>query len=183
MRLLTTAAAFVAATAMNTLSVAEEQRRHSLSRRYGRAAWYVHLALVTPPWVVFLASLWGLGDRVRWPLPRSLRLLGPPLVAAAIGIWSQAFRQLGPARTGNGDVFGHASPEPVHAGIFALLENPMYDSYALAFVGTALWKANGIYLLLAAESFVLLNLIEARVENRARAPTQPSRVSIICGRF
>ena len=42
----------------------------------------------------------------------------------------------------------------------------MYDSYALALVGWALYRENAVNLLLAGESFILLNRLEARVENR-----------------
>jgi hypothetical protein len=42
----------------------------------------------------------------------------------------------------------------------------MHDSYFIAFVGAGLHHANAVYLLLAAESYLLLNRFEARVENQ-----------------
>lgn len=49
-------------------------------------------------------------------------------------------------------------------GVFRIVANPMYDGYTLAF-GQALRCRNAVYLLLAAESYLLLNRIEARIEN------------------
>ncbi len=82
-------------------------------------------------------------------------------------LWLWTFAQLGPVRTANGNIFGRGPTEPVDEGPFRYLQNPMYDSYLLTFVGLALWKANAQYLVLALESYVLLNLVEGRVENRA----------------
>ena len=45
----------------------------------------------------------------------------------------------------------------------------MYDSYALALTGLALQRANAVYLPLAGASLLLLNQIEARIENRGVA--------------
>lgn len=49
---------------------------------------------------------------------------------------------------------------------FSRWNHPMYDSYVVLFVGLALWRSNAGYSVLAVESFLLVNLIEALVENR-----------------
>jgi protein-S-isoprenylcysteine O-methyltransferase Ste14 len=165
-RLLITMGAFALAAGVNTASVAVQQRFSLLTRRFGRRGWYVHLAIVIPPWTGFLILLPGLGRCVRWPLPRHLRLLGAPLLVIAAILWLLAFGQLGPTRTGNGNVFGRGSQEPVRGGIFRVLRNPMYDSYVLAFIGAAFRSLNGVYLLLAGEAYILCHQLEARVENR-----------------
>jgi protein-S-isoprenylcysteine O-methyltransferase Ste14 len=164
--------AFAFAAAVNTGSVAIQQRSQLLTRTVGSAAWYFHLGLISPPWIWFLALLRDLEQHVRWPLPDRARPLGSALLAAAGLIWLVAFRQLGPARVANGNFFGRAPTAPVAGGIFRWLRDPMYDAYALAFIGAALRRANAAYLLLAAESLVLLNGCEASVENR---PLFPSR--------
>src|SRR5262245_27855131 len=156
-RLLVTVSAFALAAGTNTLSVELEARRGHLTRRFGRRAWYVHLALVTPPWVGFLALLPGLGRHVRWPLPRRLRPLGAAFLAIAVLLWLQAYRQLGAVRVANGDHFGRRPRQRVAGGVFRFLANPMYDSYALGLVGLALLRRNAAYLLLAGESYLLLN--------------------------
>ncbi len=165
-RLLVTLLAFAAATGVNTASVALQQRRACFTRWFGRRGWYAHLALVLPAWGTFLALLLGLGRAVRWPLPQRARPVGTAALAVAALLWLLTFHQLGAARTANGDIFGHDSRPPVRGGPFRFRRNPMYDSYALALVGLALHRANAVYLPLAGASLLLLNQIEARVENR-----------------
>ena len=164
--LLTAAALFAIAAGVNTGSVALQQRGQHLTRRFGRAAWPVHLALITPPWALFLLSVAKLNRRARWPLPAMMRSLGVPVLAAAGLLWTAAFKKLGRARMANGYFFGAADSERVSEGVFRWLENPVYDSYALALVGKALLRADARYLVLAAESLLLLNGLEASVENR-----------------
>lgn len=158
--------AFAAAAGANTVSVMIQQSRQVLTRRFGRRGWYVHLALTAPLWGVFVYLLSGLGRHVIWPLPASLRPAGVALLVVGAALWLAAFVQLGPERTANGFFFGRGPAEPVTSRLFARLRNPMYDSYALAFVGLACTRANGAYLLLALESYLLLNVVEASVENR-----------------
>lgn len=165
--LLLTMAAFALAAGINTGSVALQLRTGLLTRRYGSKAWYVHLAAVTPAWLLFLYLLSNIGRHRGWALPEQLRPAGIFILVIASGLWLWAFTQLGPERTANGNIFGRGPAEPVDKGPFRLLRNPMYDSYLLAFVGLALWKANAQYFLLALESYLLLNVLEARVENRA----------------
>ncbi|MGD9893737.1 MAG: methyltransferase [Dehalococcoidia bacterium] len=173
-RLLVTMVLFTTAAGVNTASVAFQQRTAYLTRRFGPYGWCIHLVTVISLWVCFLALLPGLGRRVRWPLPSLVRPWGVPLlVVAALG-WLIAFLQLGGTRTGNGNFFGHGSTEPVCGGIFALLRNPMYDSYVLALVGAALHSGNAVYLLLAGQAAVLFH-IEADIENRPFASHRRAR--------
>ncbi len=160
-------ASFALAAGINTASVALQLRTGFLTRRYASRAWYVHLALITPGWLLFLYLVSILGRHRGWPLPEQLRPAGLFMVAASCALWLWTFAQLGAERTANANIFGRGPTEPVERGLFRYLQNPMYDSYILAFAGLALWKANAQYLLLAMESFVLLNLVEAHVENRA----------------
>ncbi len=160
-------AAFALAAGINTASVALQLRTGFLTRRYASKAWYVHLAIVTPGWLLFLYLVSTLGRHREWPLPEQLRPAGILLLALGSALWIWTFVQLGAERTANGNIFGRGPTEPVEKGAFRYLENPMYDSYILAFAGLALWKANAQYLLLALESYVLLNLVEASVENKA----------------
>ncbi|MGI8552941.1 MAG: PEMT/PEM2 family methyltransferase [Dehalococcoidia bacterium] len=178
-RLFLTIAAFALAAGVNTASVAFQQRSAYLTRKFGRHGWAVHLAVVTPLWVSFLALLPGLGRRVRWPLPARLRPFGTPLFLTAAMLWLLAFRKLGATRTGNGNLFGHGSQEPVSGGIFRLTRNPMYDSYVLAFIAAALRSLNGMYLVLAGAAYVLCHRIEARVENQPLR--QRSDLESYCG--
>jgi protein-S-isoprenylcysteine O-methyltransferase Ste14 len=174
-RLVLTMSTFALAAGANTASVAVEQRWSLLTRWLGRRGWYVHLGIVVPLWALFLALVPGLGRYVSWPISGRLRPLGTVLLGAAALLWLLAYRQLGGARTANGNIFGHGSRARVDGGVFRILRNPMYDSYALALAGLALRRGNSVYLLLAAESFLLLNQVEARVENRLLGESRPER--------
>lgn len=173
-RLVLTLGMLVLATCVNTASVAAQQHGHYLTRWFGRRGWYVHLALVLPPWLAFLALLPGLNRHVHWPLPRAGRRYGGLVLALAGVLWVLAYRALGAARTGNGNFFGRAPDAPVDSGLFRLRTNPMYDSYTLALVGLALIRQNAAYLPIAAASIPLLHGLEAGIENRPFAGTDGS---------
>lgn len=164
--LILTIVIFAVAAGINTGSVVLQRRNGFLTRRFGARGWYLHLALITPGWVVFLILLARIGNHVRWPLPSALRPVGVVLLLMSSGTWLWAFAQLGPERVANGYFFGRGPREPVEGGLFRQLRNPMYDSYLVALVGLALFRAKAVYLVLALESYLLLNLMEARVENR-----------------
>jgi protein-S-isoprenylcysteine O-methyltransferase Ste14 len=126
----------------------------------------VHLGLVTTAWGVFVLTLFHPGVQVRWPLSRSLRPAGFVLLGVSASIWLWAAARLGPTRLANGPFFGRGPATAVRDGPYRWLRNPIYDSYALAFVGAGLVKTNAAFFLLAAESYLLLNVMEAGVENR-----------------
>ncbi|MEX2586717.1 MAG: methyltransferase [Actinomycetota bacterium] len=171
--LMLTAVAFVLAAGINTASVAVQSRTGVLTRWFGARAWYVHLGITLPAWGAFLFLLVDLGRHVRWPLPEELVGAGVFLLCASAALWVVTFVQLGPERVANGYFFGRGPTEAVEGGVFRWLRNPMYDSYLMAFLGLALFKANAVYLIMAAESYLLFNVIEARVENRPFRPQEP----------
>ena len=166
-RLALTAAVFALAVAVNTGSVAAQQRGAHLTRRFGRCVWEAHLALIAPAWLAFLALLPRAGRGVCWRLPTWARPVGWAMLAAATALWALAYRRLGFVRMANGDLFGRAAPLRLEDGVFACLRDPMYDSYGLALAGAGLASGNPAYLALAAESVLLLNGLEARVERAA----------------
>lgn len=163
-RLLGTMTAFALAALVNTASVFAQHRAAYLTRWFGRRGWYAHLAIVLPPWAVFLALLPGAGRDARWPLPRWQRPLGTALLGTAAVLWVLTYRQLGGVRVANGAIFGRGSQERVVGGVFRIRRNPMYDSYVLALLGMAFYRGNAAYLLLAGEAALLCHGLEARVE-------------------
>lgn len=163
-RLVTTMAVFALAAGVNTASVWAERRCRLLSRLFGKRAFAAHVALISPPWAVAVAMIASTGGSTRLRLPHPLRPLGWCLCALAAVVWVDAFRRMGPRRTANGDFFDRDAPEPVLTGVYRLLRNPMYDAYALGLAAAALATGSPAYLPLAAESFLLLNLVEARIE-------------------
>ncbi len=164
--LILTMGVFALATAINTASIALQQKCGLPSRLFRKGDWFAHLALVTPAWVWCLVLLRRLGQHVRWPLPEMLHLLGLPVLGAGVILFLFAFRELGFAAAANGYFFGRTPKTPVRSGVFRVLKNPIYDSYAIGLAGVALLSANAVYLLVAAESVLLLNQVEARVENQ-----------------
>lgn len=165
--LLLTVMFFALASALNTADQVLEARFGFLRRRFGgRVAWAIHLAFITPGWIAFFVLASGVGEPLRWPLPEGAWVMGPPVLAVGLVLSGSALVQLGPVATLNGRVFGVGRREVVEGGIFAWLDNPMYDGFALIFVGSGFWATNSAHLVLAAASYVILNLCEARVENR-----------------
>lgn len=159
--------AFALASAVNTASQVLEARSGFLRRRFGaRRAWGIHLALIAPGWAAFFVLLSRLGEPLGWPLPERAWIVGPLGVAVGIALSGTALVQLGLVATLNGRVFGMGGREIARGGAFAWLENPMYDGFALMFAGTGFWGTNSAHLALAVASYVILNLAEARAENR-----------------
>jgi protein-S-isoprenylcysteine O-methyltransferase Ste14 len=156
---------FAVAVGVNAGSVALQQRTQLFTRRFGARAWHVHLGLVTAAWAAFVLTLIDHGVHVRWTLPHALHPAGVAVLAVSAALWLWAFAHLGPQRLANGYFFGRGPSAAVRSGPFRWLRNPMYDSYALAFVGVGLVTNNAAFFVLAAESYLLLNIIEARVEN------------------
>jgi len=168
-RLAVSAAALAAAACVNTLSVGAQLRWRTLERLVGKRAWHLHMALITPAWLLFVCSLPAVRRDPRLGI-RHRRTLGLTVVGAAAVLWLAAARQLGGARVLNADAFGAVAASRVVSGPYRLLRNPIYDSYALALVGCGLFTGSGGYFLLSLESMIVLNVIEAAVEARSLEP-------------
>ena len=153
----------------NTLSVAAEGWLALHTRLFGRRAWLAHTVVILPGWLCFLASLQSIrpGER-RWPMGRLVEGIG----AVMVGL---GFLELGPAGAVNGDLFGLGSWRQQAGGIYQRLHNPIYSGYALLLLGRALRLGSVRLGLVAAESLLLLNVVEARVESHARARKSPTR--------
>ena len=161
-----TLASFIVAAGVNTACVALQERAAWFARRFGSRGWYVHLAMIAPGWLLFLTLQAQLGRHLLWPLPPWLRPIGAAASLVGLALVADAAARLGFAGTLNGHFFGRGPKQRVGNGTFRWLRNPMYDGFFLLFVGEALLIPNAVYLVLAAESVLLLNLFEARVENR-----------------
>ncbi len=160
------AAALAVAAGVNTLSVASQLRWRFLKRLAGQRAWNLHLALITPAWVLFAASLPRVRDDPRLAL-RPRRRLGLAVLGLGGCLWLAAAREIGMTRVLNGDAFGVAPPRRLRTGPYRWLADPIYDSYALSLWGLAMVTGRGAYACLGLESLIVLNLIEARVESRS----------------
>lgn len=130
------------------------------------------MALITPAWLLFACSLPAVRRDPRLGI-RHRRTLGLTVVGAGAVLSLAAARQLGGARVLNADALGAVAARRVVSGPYRWRRNPIYDSYAIALAGCALFTGSGGYLLLSLESMIVLNVIEATVEARSleRGPT------------
>lgn len=153
---------FVVVVAINSVAVYTQRQRKLYTRLFGRYDWHAHVILLLVIWLVFLLALIFIKLPI-WQLPSTLHPVG--IVIAVLGMWAVAgsWLRLGTSGTCNGWFFGRGPTKQLVGGVFRL-RNPMYSGFVLLFVGTAFWLENAAYLWLAVVSFVLLNLIQARVE-------------------
>lgn len=89
-------------------------------------------------------------------------IIGYAFIALAILMFGLAIREIGWSSLFNSNWFGREKIS--HSRIFKLLENPIYDSYILIFIGAALAGGNAAYFVIALQSYVGLNIIEGKVE-------------------
>ena len=155
---------FIAATT-NMSSLAAQAWWNLHTRLFGRRAWLAHAVIILPAWAGFVVSVRSVRPgRRRWPLGRPIEGMGAILVGLG-------FLELGPASAINGDLFGFGNPRAQPGGIYRVMENPIYSGYGLLLFGRALRIGRVRLAIVAAESLLLLNAIEAGVERRARART------------
>ena len=163
---------FLAVATVNSVAVYAQRKFKFYTRLFGKHDWGAHVLLLTIIWIAFLFAIILL-QPPDWTLPNKLRL--PGIVAAAIGLWLvfESWIRLGTAGVCNGWFFGRGPTKQLTGGVFRL-RNPMYTGFALLFVGAGFWLENAAYLWLSAVSFVLLNLIQARIEdpNTKSPPTK-----------
>ncbi len=153
---------FIVVVAINSAAVYAQRRYRLYTRLLGRHNWHVHVILLSVIWAAFLIALF-LMRPPSWKLSPVLRPFG--IAVAAVGIWLvvTSWARLGTAGVCNGWFFGRGPAKQIKGGVFRL-SNPMYTSFILLFIGVAFWLENASYLWLAAVSFVLLNIIQARIE-------------------
>lgn len=153
---------FAIVVAVNSSAVYAQRRYKLYTRVFGRYDWQAHVILLSVIWLAFLLALIFIQLPI-WQLPPTLRLVG--IVVAALGIWLviESWLILGTTGTCNGWFFGRGPTKQLAGGVFKL-RNPMYSGFVLLFISAAFWLENAAYLWLAIVSFVLLNLIQARVE-------------------
>ena len=174
-------AALAVAAGVNTASIAIQARYRLLTRMFASRDWAIHLILISPVYTWFLYLVASLVRDTAHRRPGRFRPIGAIVCIVALMVWVVAYRQLGPARTGNGYFFGRGGSTPVQGWLYRWLANPMYDSYTAMLIGLAIWNSDKRFLPLAAEAYLMFNIVEARVENRwlaeasADAPGIPTK--------
>lgn len=112
-------------------------------------------------------------------LSTSVRAVGVVLLLVGLGISTWHRLLLGRERFMGGRCFDRKYDTRVAGGLYQYLKNPIYDGIIIAFIGLTLWRQNMDFLLLAASSFLFLNLFMARIEgvppsSHSHIPLSPS---------
>lgn len=141
------------------------QRKYHIYSHLGPMAWTTHQFVIAPAWVIFFLFTTQLGRFVQWPLPINLPGVGWLLGLIAVLMFLAGIQRVGIQCLTNGDLFGHKPHPRGREGIYAYLQNPVYDSLTLLFVAVALITNNFAYITLAAATHVLLNHVLAKVED------------------
>lgn len=153
---------FILVVAINSVAVYLQRRFKTYSRLFGRYDWAVHIIVLSIIWGLFISGLILIRPPI-WKLSATLHPLS--VLAILIGFYMvvATWARLGTKGTLNGWFFGRGAKESLKGGVFRL-QNPMYTGFAFLFIGAAFWLENGFYLWMAALSFILLNVIQARIE-------------------
>lgn len=141
------------------------QRKYKVYDHLGPTAWNTHQFVIAPAWLVFIIMSTQIDTFISWPLPFELPGLGWLLTIIAVLIFAAAIQVLGVQSLTNGNLFGYGPKHNVHHGIFRYLNHPIYDSFTLGYIAAGFISNNGAYFLLAAVLHLLLNHIQANLEN------------------
>ncbi len=156
---------FAFAAAVNSGSVLAQKRRRAYDR-LGRWGWRAHIALLVVVWGAAVVAIVLVGRDWVVALPGWVRPIGIVTGVIASLTFAAALRELGVQSLFNGNFFRRGSYSA--EGVYALLAHPMYDAYVLSLISLGLREANAAYFVLAAESALALNVVEARVEGVER---------------
>lgn len=165
----TTVSLFAFSSGLQTGLIYVQQRSGTLSRWWGARAFSIYNFITLAPWAAFLLFYVTLQfeqhPQLPWP---SLwhQVIGGILVVSGtcLSVWVATL--FGPARLNGLRHFTGATDEGrIKSGPFRWIDNPMYTGYFLILLGIALWQ-NSLYdLVIALESLLLLNGVQARIEN------------------
>jgi protein-S-isoprenylcysteine O-methyltransferase Ste14 len=157
-----------------------QQSDDQLTRWWGSRAFSIYNVITLIPWTAFALVYLVLQFTPHPALPWEglwLQVFGGLLIfiGASVALWVAIL--LGPAKLNGLRFFKPLREEQVVSGPFRWLKNPMYTGYFLVFLGVALLK-NSLYdLAIALESLLLLNNIQARIENRGLGAGTQQRVN------
>ena len=145
-----------------------QQRGERLTLWWGRYAFSVYNVITLFPWIAFVLAFLTLQLQPRPELLLSgvwLQAFGALLLLSGtfLAVWVAV--QLGPARLNGLRFFDPViRHDRIPSGPFRLLKNPMYSGFFLIFLGLALWQNSLYNLAIALESAVLLNGMQAWIE-------------------
>lgn len=169
---------FILVTLLHYYSLCIEARFHWYSRHFGKAGFWIHFVITGALWFWVTLVFMVPPASATAPLPFSfpfMKLVGQAitLIGLLIALW--AIILLGIPRMWGVRYFKSSRDDVIeHRGIYRVLKNPIYDGFFLIFLGSALSSNSLFYLYGALESFILLNCLLARFENKDITLYNPS---------
>jgi protein-S-isoprenylcysteine O-methyltransferase Ste14 len=162
--LYSTCAALVVAVAINSTSVYIQKQYKFYTRTFGSNGQIIHSFIIVPFWIIFIifASQLQLNLLFQYTFT-NLWIVGLLLLLTAVSLFVSAIKIIGNGALTNSNFF--TPQKKVISGVYRYFKNPMYDSYALFFLGLGLIFSNWSYIILSVLVWILLNCIESKVEN------------------
>lgn len=143
------------------------QRRYKIYDHLGPLAWSTHQFVIAPAWILFFMMTTQIGRFANWPLPVPLPEIGWLTLIVAVLLMISSLSVMDIQVLTNGWLFDNGPRHPRRQGIYLYLANPFYDGLALAYVAVALINNNAAFIAIAGILHLLLNHIQARLENIA----------------
>lgn len=143
------------------------QRRHKVYNHLGPMAWATHQFVIAPAWIIFIIMSTQISNFLFWPMLILIPELGWAILAVAFFLIIAALNVMDIQVLTNGWLFGHGPKNHAKRGIYRHMVNPLYDGLALIFVAAAFIGGNAAYLVIGGLVHVLLNHLQARLENLA----------------
>lgn len=129
--------------------------------------WRIHFIFNGILWVINLAgAVWEQFSPPDISYTGAIRVGG--LVFIILGAWlvAKSGKALGIKRTMGFNIFFPEKTEWLRSGIYKFLNNPMYDGFILLFAGLGFALGITENFIYAAETFLLLNIFMASIENQ-----------------
>jgi len=151
--------ALIFAIGVNTLAV-YLQKRKRIYDRFGKHALLIHSVVISFFWGVFVLSEFLL-MRSDW-ITVAYPLAGVATMLLGLMVFCAALRQIGSGALGNSNFFGGEIKRL--SGIYRYVNEPIYTSYVIWFLGLGLVTGRIGFYVIAAVAAIGLYGIESKVE-------------------
>lgn len=98
--------------------------------------------------------------------PLIIQIVGMLLCIGGLILVSSSFKKLGFKQTMGHRFFVNQNFKWISLGLYSFLQNPMYDGFILILVSLGLILGKTLDFYIAIESFILLNIFLASIENK-----------------
>lgn len=145
---------------VNTLTVYLHRTR-GIYQRFGKRAWLTHQIIISGFWILPIFGGFGLRYS-QFELPVTYASLGIAIMLFALGLFVSAVAEIGTQGLANGNFFG--KPLRKLGGIYKVINDPIYLSYAIWYVGLALATGRLTFFIMAGICVIGLMGVESRIE-------------------